>query len=250
MHSRFLLRIVVVAVSLLLLAVGVSGQGNKSKSRATSSKPAAPTAAPASAGRPKPADILAEINFARAHPAKYITYLEDMKRQFKGNTWQRPGRPGLATNEGVAAIDDAIRFLRTAKALPALKMSPGMSRAANDQVTDMVTNNLSGHRGSDGSMPEDRCARYGRLQGNDAVGENIAYEGLSAREIVEGFIVDDGVSNRGHRRNVFSTTYKVIGVAVGTPAGKDPIFVVMFADGFAEGGGAPARGKATSTRSM
>lgn len=249
MICRSLPRKLLLALALTLLGSVAFAQGGKQSKHKPAPKPAA-AAAPSSAAHPKPADLLAEINFARANPSKYITYLEAMKKQFSGNTWQRPGRPGLTTNEGTAAIDDAIRFLKAAKPLPPLHMSSGMSKAANDQVSDMVKNNLSGHRGSDGSLPEDRCARYGRLQGNEAVGENIAYEGVSVREVVEGFIIDDGVSNRGHRRNVFSTTYKTVGVAVGTPAGKEPIFVVMFADGFAESHGAPGRGKAAAPRSM
>jgi uncharacterized protein YkwD len=247
MYFRSPIRLVALAISPVLFCLAVSAQTGKHNARNTSAKPAL---APAAGAHPKPADLLAEINLARANPSKYAAYLEEMKRQFKGNTWQRPGRTALATNEGVAAVDEAIRFLRSAKPLPALHMSAGMSRAANDQVTDMIKNNISGHRGSDGSLPEDRCARYGRLQGNEAVGENIAYEGISAREVIEGFIVDDGTSNRGHRRNVFSTTYKVVGIGVGTPPSKEPTYVVTFADGFADSHGAPAKGKAATTRSM
>lgn len=202
-----------------------------------------------SPGVPKPADILAEINSARANPAKYATYLEAMKKQFQGNTWQRPGRTGLTTHEGVAAVDEAIRFLKSAKPLPALKLSTGMSRGANDQATDMVRNKLSGHKGSDGSLPEDRCTRYGRLTGSQAVGENIAYEGMTAREVVEGYIVDDGTSNRGHRKNIFSTSYRVIGVGVGQSGNAEPIYVVTFAEGFTEGA-APGKGKSAGSRPM
>ncbi|MEO6392033.1 MAG: CAP domain-containing protein [Pyrinomonadaceae bacterium] len=239
MYARMLSRAAGLAVIIVGSCLAIGAQGTRGPGK-VGPLGVSSTSAP---GVPNPADILTEINLARANPAKYAAYLETMKKQFHGSTYQRPGRPGLTTNEGVAAVDEAIRFLKSAKPLPALKLSAGMSRGANDQATDMVRNQVTGHKGSDGSLPEDRCTRYGRLTGSQAVGENIAYEGLTAREVVEGYIVDDGTANRGHRRNVFSATYKFIGVGVGQSGNAEPIYVVMFAEGFTEKGPAPGKGR-------
>jgi uncharacterized protein YkwD len=183
---------------------------------------------------PKSADILAEINLARTNPTKYATYLEAMRTQFTGKTFKRPDGVDIVTTEGVAAVDEAIRFLRAAKPLVAFQLSNGMSRGAADQATDLALNDRTGHLGSDGSSPEERCGRYGRLVENTDVGENIAYEGATAREIVIGFIVDDGTENRGHRRNVFSSSYKIAGVGRGSGANVLAVYVVTFANGYTE----------------
>ena len=246
MYTGLLARMAGLAVLIIGSCMAINAQITRGGGK---TGPLAASAATAP-GVPKPADILSEMNLARANPAKYATYLEEMKRQFQGKTWQRPNRPGLITNEGIAAVDEAIRFLKSAKPLPALKMSNGMSRGANDQATDLVRNQMTGHKGSDGSLPEDRCGRYGRLVGSQAVGENIAYDGLSARDVVIGYIIDDGTANRGHRRNIFSTTYKVVGVGVGQSGNAEPIYVVTFAEGFTEGRAAPGKGKSAAARSM
>jgi hypothetical protein len=67
--------------------------------------------------------------------------------------------------------------------------------------------------------------------------------------VVIGYIIDDGIPNRGHRRNIFSTTYKVVGVGVGQSGNAEPIYVVMFAEGFTEGA-APGKGKVAAARPL
>ena len=245
MRSPSCFRFVTAFLFLGFLSLTVNAQVNR-RTGGVGPLGSAPPAAPA---RPKSSDVLAEINLARANPAKYAAYLETMRLQFSGKTMKRTGRPDLVTTEGIPAVDEAIRFLKEARPLGAYQLSNGMSRGALDQATDLAINNRTGHKGSDGSLPEERCARYGRLLDNEAVGENIAYEGLSAREIVIGFIVDDGTANRGHRRNVFSPTYKVLGVGVGSGANVAAIYVVTFAGGFTER--APAKvNNATAARQM
>lgn len=52
------------------------------------------------------------------------------------------------------------------------------------------------------------------------------YEGRNfALNTVKSLIIDDGVSNRGHRTNIFSTTFKYIGI--GSRVVGDKIRVVM-----------------------
>src|ERR1043166_1198636 len=53
-----------------------------------------------------------EINQARANPAKYIKFLEDFKKLYRGKTIHYSDGSELVTIEGVGALDDAIAFLR------------------------------------------------------------------------------------------------------------------------------------------
>jgi uncharacterized protein YkwD len=177
-------------------------------------------------------EILAEINLARANPSLYIRYLEDFRRKYKGNDLKFGDHDVVITNEGVAAVDDAIKFLRSAKPAGPLELRKGMVFAARDHVTDMVKTGISGHKGSDGSLVRERLNRHGTWK--DALGENIVYRSRSPRENVIGLIIDDGVSNRGHRMKLFNSDFHVIGIALGNPAKTDPICVITFAGGFVD----------------
>ncbi|MCZ6692800.1 MAG: CAP domain-containing protein, partial [Bacteroidetes bacterium] len=46
------------------------------------------------------------------------------------------------------------------------------------------------------------------------IGENCAYGLYSPLDIVMGLLIDEGVSDLGHRKNILNPDYKVIGVAI------------------------------------
>lgn len=185
---------------------------------------------------PQEKEIIDEINLARTDPQKYIAFLEAYKGYYKGNNLTLPGsRTALVTNEGLNAVDEAINFLRAQKALPALSLARGMCLAAKDHARDMTLKGISGHTGSDGSLPKARVDRYGLWDGT--VGENIIYDIRTAREMVIGMIVDDGVASRGHRRNIFDTTYRVAGVSISDAASNPSRGVIVYVGGFTDKAG-------------
>jgi uncharacterized protein YkwD len=154
-----------------------------------------------------------------------------MRPYFNGNHLERPGQPVLVTQEGVAAVDEAIRFLRSTEPIPALKCSRGLSLSAESHVIDQQDGAM-GHAGSDGSQPWDRMNRYGTW--HDEVGENIAYGGYSTRGVVVQLIVDDGVSGREHRVNLFNPAYRFVGVGCGAHTRFHDMCVMDFAAGYSE----------------
>lgn len=200
--------------------------------------------------RPTADLVLAEINLARANPAAYADYLVAMRASFNGNRMTQPGQPAVMTNEGVAAVDEAIAYLRGLRPLPAMQMSAGMCHSANDHVLDVVNNDQTSHRGTDGSLPEDRIGRYGSVTGSGQIAENIAYDAYSARDVVIGFIIDDGFAKRSHRLNIFSTEFTVIGVGVEGKASTASTCVVTFAAGYAERSGKPTASTGMAPRKL
>jgi uncharacterized protein YkwD len=132
----------------------------------------------------------------------------------------------------MAALNDAIVFLSEQKPLPPFQLRKGLTLAAKDHLKDLVTTGKSGHFGSDGSRPEDRASRYGVWK--DSVGENIVYDTRSARDTVIGLIIDDGVANRGHRKNIFKLTFHSIGLAMGEPSKTPALTVITFAGDFTD----------------
>ncbi len=159
-------------------------------------------------------EILQETNLARTAPQTYAKLLADYRNTFSGKLVKRPGEPDLQTNEGTDAVDEAIRFLNKQEPLGALRPSRGMSKAAKDHVRDQGPRGLIGHDGTDGSGIETRLNRHGKW--DIRIAENISYGMKTGRSVVIQLIVDDGISSRGHRDNLFGEKFQRAGVACGT----------------------------------
>lgn len=184
---------------------------------------------------PFESEIIAEMNLARTQPQTYASFLEETKKYYTANQLRYPGRAVETTVEGWAAVDEAIRFLRAARPLPPLQVYKGMTLAAKDHSKDLGTSGNTGHRGSDGSTPNTRVGRYGDWL--NSIGENIVYQAtVTARESVMGLIVDDGITGRGHRKNIFDPTYRAAGIALGERSNLGRLCVITFAGGFTERG--------------
>jgi len=178
-------------------------------------------------------EVLDEMNLARADPQKYAGFVEEFKKYYDGNRLVIPGRKkALVTNEGIPAVDEAITFLRNQKPLPSFTSARGLCLAAKDHANDLATKGMSGHLGSDGSLPNARVDRYGDWEGS--IGETVFYEVSPARQIVISLIIDDGTPNRGHRRNIFDPNYKVAGVSIVESPTNGAKCVVDYVGGFKE----------------
>jgi uncharacterized protein YkwD len=175
--------------------------------------------------------IICEINIARQDPVLYATYVEELRSHYDRGFVVFPEGTKWRMKEGLAAVDEALRFLRAARLEQPLTLSPGMCHAAADHCDDQV-GGRTGHRGSDGSNPGDRLSRYGVWSG--LWGENIAYGKTTAREIVLTLIIDDGFPRRPHRKNILNPSFHYGGVAYGPHRHYGSVCTMNFADGYSE----------------
>lgn len=177
--------------------------------------------------------VLEETNLARTNPAAYADHLQPMLSWFRGDVMFRPGTDvGVRTDEGPAAVREAIAFLRRQKPVPRLTWSRGLWRAARDHARDLGTTGSTAHKGSDGSTMEQRMNRYG--QWLEVAAENIDFGSADARQVVISLIVDDGVEGRGHRANLFNPALRLAGVGCGPHPRYRHTCVIDYAGGYDE----------------
>lgn len=173
--------------------------------------------------------LIEETNLLRANPAAYAEKLEQLLPHYDGLQLKLPNQSFiLETEEGVSAVEEAIAVLRATDALPLLEPMAGLSLGANDHAVDLGLNNLTGHYGSDDSDPFERISRYGTY--HDIAGENISYSPIHTAEwhVIQ-WLIDDGVSDRGHRETLLKPEYQVTGVACEPHAGFGNVCVMTYA---------------------
>jgi len=176
--------------------------------------------------------VVNEMNLARTSPKEYLSLLEELKKYYDGKLLRLPGETPILTKEGTSAVVEAIRSLRSQKPVSPLSPSKGMTLGAKDHIRDLRTSGASQHKGSDGSQTWDRVNRYGTWQ--KIIGENISCGHNKARNIVMTLMIDDGVPDRGHRKNIFNPDFRVVGVAYGDHPAYRTICVITFAGGYRE----------------
>lgn len=163
-------------------------------------------------------EVLEEINLARTCPHQYAQLLAERMDGARSATSRR-------------SVAETVSFLQKQKPLPPLDFSDGLMLGAQRHVNDQGPRGTIGHTGSDHSHPSDRIAKFGHWVGS--AGENISYGYSDAKKVVATLIVDQGVSGKGHRKNIFSADFGVAGVAAGHHARYGSMCVIDFAGTFA-----------------
>ena len=163
-------------------------------------------------------EVISELNRVRTNPQAYAAYLAQHRGLYTAEGYlKQPGRPLLRTHEGVTALDEAIRELSHARPQAPLNASDLLVGSGRLLIDEQSRSGDTGH----GTMPFERMARAGVMGGSR--GEDVAYGAHTAEQIVYNLVVDDGVRDRGHRRNIMQTMFSEAGVSVGS----HPVYGVM-----------------------
>lgn len=173
-------------------------------------------------------EIIFEINKLRSNPSKYASdYLVPLQNRYKRNFLYYPGDKPLKTKEGVKALKECINELKRHKTMPIVFPRKGLHLSARDHVIDQSQSGRTGHLGGDRSRIKDRIERYGVWK--TRIAENIAYGGISAQQVVIYLLIDDGIRDRGHRKNLLDPDFNFIGVATGSHPEYKNMCVMNFA---------------------
>lgn len=179
-------------------------------------------------------DVFLEMNKLRSNPKRYAEeYIKPMMATFKGNNMVWHGETiQTTTREGAAAVEECYQALLKTQAAPIIRPSAGMYKAAHDHVAYQAKTGSLGHIGENKSDPDSRLKKHGQWE--ITVGENISYGCNSGAKIVRSLIIDDGVSNRGHRINTLNPAFRVAGVAYALHPKYQQGCVINLAGGFTD----------------
>jgi uncharacterized protein YkwD len=189
----------------------------------------APSSAPSS-GRDYSrieAEVLSALNQARTSPVTAAGWLEELASYYTGARVKRPWWSiTLQTSEGVAAVREAVALVRAQPPVVALSSNAALVSAARDHAKDQARTGATGHTGSDGSTTMVRVGRYATWR--VSIAENIDYQPMvRGRDVIESLLVDDGVPDRGHRRNIFQSSARLVGIACGPHPGYEAMCVIV-----------------------
>ena len=163
-------------------------------------------------------DMIDEINVVRSNPAGYVRYVEQYIQDI---------RSGKAFGSSTTAAYELIDELKRTGPLSVLKPVECLYRAAQNHGQEAVKKGSSDHQGLDGSWPWDRAMRScsQMTDGN----ENLVGGPSSIREAVMLLLVDDGISNRGHRKTLLQKDWKYVACYKSGMVGRMPnSWVQMF----------------------
>lgn len=175
-------------------------------------------------------ELLKEINMMRQHPQYYADkVIKPYAKYYRGRKIYLPGRAAIQSREGLRALYECVNKLKRTKALPPLQHHAALAAAACLHVADQSRSGRTGHSSSNGRSVAQRIEQFASWQ--HAVAENILYGSMTARETVVFLLIDDGVRDRGHRKNFLSAEFKCVGIA----KGHHPIYTKMVVMDFAAG---------------
>ena len=172
-------------------------------------------------------EVINQVNRVRTNPQAYAAYLERFRAYYtEDGLFRAPGRRALRTQEGVNALDQAIRTLQHSSPQDPITVSDLLSGPGRELISSQQQSGQIGH----GSSPLDRINHYGVFGG--MAGENVAYGAPTAEQVVYNLVVDDGERSRGHLKNILQPGFRVAGVSQGRHPIYGSICVIDFASDF------------------
>lgn len=173
-------------------------------------------------------EVIHELNKVRSNPVRFAEeYMEELRSSFEGKTFIYPGRTPVNSVEGVFPLNECIRILKNTEPLSVLQPAEGLSRAAEYLSEDQLKHGGIGHISKNGATPKNRIERFGHW--DICSSEDITYGSFEARQIVIALLIDDGVPDRGHRKNILNECSHFVGVSFGGHPSYQAMCVIDYA---------------------
>jgi len=152
-----------------------------------------------------------EINLARTNPAAYASKVQEYIPHFQDKILKIPDqRVAIKTQEGAAAYEECVNFLKSAEPTEAHVPSRGLTRIANDFLSGVQSVDPSQIGTIDMNAIIDK---YGSFQGNFS--RAMEFGGSTPEQVVINLLVSDGDKSRSQRDALLNPILKRVGVSQG-----------------------------------
>ena len=175
-------------------------------------------------------DLFDLHNQIRQDPSSFIPELENILADFAGTRFRKlqigDKTYNIATLEADVPVRELITFLRKQPRLQPLTYDDSLQGYACQHVNDQGSTRDTGHQSSAGDSWNVRIANL-RTDGH-ALGENLTYGVMGARDALLTLAINDGVRSRAHRLNIFNEDFQKIGLCKGDHAAFTNMVDVIF----------------------
>jgi len=173
-------------------------------------------------------EVIHELNKVRTNPKRFAEeYMEELRAVFEGKTYTYPGRPPFISVEGIFPLNECIEVLMKTSPMPLLYPAEGLAKAAFYLADDQKKYGGIGHISRNGMTPQNRIEKYGVW--DICAAEDITYGSFEAKQIVITLLIDDGVPDRAHRKNILNPEFRFAGVSFGGHPTYQSIGVIDYA---------------------
>ena len=159
-------------------------------------------------------EVIFEINKLRSDPSRYAREVVKprlAKFHSDGKVYTNSQGVFIRTSEGKTAVMECIQALEATSPMQPLYYDSRLYDAAKSHGIDMRDNNFLEHDSSDGTQFYERLQKFGF---NGHCAENLAAGNDAPEEIILQLIIDDGVPSRGHRTNLLTPDFNIVGAAI------------------------------------
>lgn len=159
-------------------------------------------------------NIIFYMNLARMDGSRFFnTFFQDFVDAHNQKMKRYSNYKELRVNRYDAYYRGLEQDLRRAKNLGLLYPDETLTYVSNQHGSDMNRHDMIGHVSSDGRTMVNRIEKYYKNRG---MAENLAFGFSGGLDIISMLLLDTGIPDVGHRRNILNTTLglNLVGVSI------------------------------------
>lgn len=153
--------------------------------------------------------LINTVLYAQTQDEREVYYLVNYCRTNPKDFLEKVVLPYIEVKElkNVSEAKSLIRALNKQKPLNALEFSEDLYKIASEYAKEMGNKGFTGHRSYTSRFKKNEV-KYAYT------GENCSYGYNNPLDIVMQLLIDQGVSDLGHRKNILSSNFTKIGISI------------------------------------